>query len=62
MYCQLYEISLKSANETNYWLGLLRDAKIADANKINNLLNELNEISNMIAAGVIKLKRKILNF
>ena len=25
-FIRFYEIALKSANETNYWLGLLRDA------------------------------------
>lgn len=55
---KFYEIALKSANETKYWLGLLRDAELADADKINILLSEANELSNMLAAGVIKLKRK----
>lgn len=55
---KFYEISLKSANETKYWLGLLRDAKLAETNKINGLLNEVTEISNMLASGVIKLKGK----
>jgi four helix bundle protein len=52
------EIALKSANESKYWLGLLRDGKIADEEEVNTLLSEVNEISNMIAAGVIKLKNK----
>lgn len=50
------EISLKSANETKYWLALLRDAKLADNNVINELLAEVTEIANMLAAGVLKLK------
>lgn len=55
---KFYEISLKSANETKYWLGLLRDAKIADPNQINGLVKEITEISNMLASGVLKLKNK----
>lgn len=55
---KFYEIALKSANETKYWLGLLRDAKLADEDKIDKLLEEVNEIANMLAAGVMKLKRK----
>jgi four helix bundle protein len=31
---KFYEIALKSANETKYWLGLLRDAKMADREKL----------------------------
>ena len=53
-----HEIALKSANETKYWLGLLRDASLIDKNRVNDLLNEVNELSNMIALGVIKLKKK----
>ena len=32
---KFYEIALKSANETKYWLGLLRDSGLADKEKIN---------------------------
>ncbi len=53
------EISLKSANETKYWLCLLRDAKLANQSSITKLLDEVIEIANMIAAGVIKLKRTL---
>jgi len=55
---KFYEISLKSANETKYWLGLLRDVKLADEKIINSLLKEVDEISNMLGAGVLKLKNK----
>ncbi|KKR03559.1 MAG: S23 ribosomal protein [Parcubacteria group bacterium GW2011_GWF2_39_13b] len=55
---KFYEISLKSANETKYWLCLLRDAKLIEEKNINILLNEAIEISNMLASGVLKLKNK----
>jgi len=55
---KFYEISLKSANETKYWLGLLRDAKLADTNEVNILLKEAIELANMLAKGVINLKKK----
>jgi len=54
---KFHEIALKSANETKYWLGLLRDSKKANQEKTNELLTEVNEISNMIAAGILKMKR-----
>jgi len=57
-YKKFYEIALKSANETKYWLCILRDSKITDATKVNILLSEIIEIANMLAAGVIKLKAK----
>ncbi len=52
------EIALKSANESKYWLGLLRDSRFASREKVNSLLNEVTEISKMIASGIIKLKSK----
>ena len=57
-YKKFYEIALKSANETKYWLALLRDSGIADKQKVEELLREATEIANMLAAGVIKLKKK----
>lgn len=57
---KFYEIALKSANETKYWLELLRDAKLAEPTIVNGLLNESTEIANMLGAGVIKLKNKNL--
>jgi len=55
---KFYEIALKSANETKYWLGLLRDSNLSDKDKTDKLLVETNELSNMLASGVIKLKNK----
>ena len=55
---KFHEISLKSANETKYWLGLLRDSHKVDHLKIDLLLDEVTQLSNMIAAGILKLKGK----
>lgn len=60
---KFFEISLKSANETKYWLGLLKDSKLAGSKKINLLLSEVTELSNMLASSILKLKnKKILTF
>lgn len=56
---KFHEIALKSANETKYWLGLLRDSEKADKTTISTLLTEVTEISNMLAKGVMKLKGKV---
>jgi len=56
---KFHEIALKSANETKYWLGLLRDSEKADKEKVNTLLQEVTELSNMIASGILKLKGKM---
>ena len=53
-----HEIALKSANETKYWLGLLRDSNKAVKEKVNTLLQEVNELANMIASGILRLKGK----
>jgi len=55
---KFHEIALKSANETKYWLCLLRDSKLVEAKIINQLLDEVTQIANMLAAGVIRLKAK----
>ena len=57
---KFHEIALKSANESKYWLNLLADAGLSSRKEIDLLLNEVTEIANMIAAGVIKLKSKNL--
>lgn len=51
------EIALKSANESVYWLELLKDSALSDEQKIHSLLNELDEIAKMIASGIMKLKK-----
>ena len=57
-YIKYYEIALKSANETKYWLGLLRDALDVDKNEINKVLWETGEIANILAASLITMKGK----
>jgi four helix bundle protein len=54
-FIKFYEIALKSSNETKYWFCLLRDAlNINDG--IEELLNEANEISKILAVSVITMK------
>jgi four helix bundle protein len=43
-------IALKSANETKYWLCLIRDTMDSDQQKINELLKEADELSKIIAS------------
>jgi four helix bundle protein len=57
-FIRFYEIALKSANETKYWLGLLRDTTQTDRKKIEELLKEVNEISNIFAASLLTMKNK----
>ncbi len=57
-FLRFYEIALKSSNETKYWLCLLRDAFDIDKSKVDPLLQEAAEISNMIAASILTMKNK----
>lgn len=57
-FIKFYEIALKSANETKYWLGLLRDATKVSKDKMNLFINEATEISNMLSASILTLKNK----
>ena len=50
--------SLKSSNESKVWLTLLRDTEKGDRKELEWLLQELIEISNIIAKGIITLKEK----
>jgi len=52
------DISLKSANETKYWLCLIRDGINTNRSEIEPILEEANEISKIIASSLLKLKNK----
>ncbi len=51
-----YQISLKSANETNYWLRLLKEGLNLDQNLFAPVLDELDQICKILAKTVISLK------
>lgn len=57
-FLKFYQIALKSANETEYWLCLIRDTYPDIAPKCNELLREVKEISNMLGKSVLTLKGK----
>jgi len=48
--------SLKSANESLYWLGLLRDAKKINSTQLECLLNETRELANILGSSILTLK------
>lgn len=61
-FVKFYDIALKSANETEYWLLLLRDSKLIEEDKeLNTLIKENEEISKMLASSLLTLKGKKLN-
>jgi len=61
-YLHFFEISLKSANETKYWLILAKEL-IPELNpEIDKLYNEADELSKIIGSSVITLKGKKYKF
>ncbi|MBM4401875.1 MAG: four helix bundle protein [Candidatus Cloacimonetes bacterium] len=55
-----FEIALKSANEAKYWLCLLRDSNLEGVNKdkVEEVLHEAIELSNMIRSSLLTMKGK----
>lgn len=50
--------SLKSANESKFWLALLRDTNKSDKGKTEALLGKLEEICKILGASLLTLKGK----
>ena len=50
--------ALKSANESKFWLGLLRDSNKAEKGLVNSLLKETNELANILGSSILTLKDK----
>ncbi|KKQ93535.1 MAG: hypothetical protein UT66_C0010G0024 [candidate division CPR2 bacterium GW2011_GWC1_39_9] len=55
-YIKFFEIALKSANETIYWLLLVKS--LSDAAEVDSLLKEAKEIAKILASSVLTLKGK----
>jgi len=56
-FANFYAYALKSANETLYWLGLLRDAKRLDHKTLLDLIDEAKALSKMVGASLVSLKK-----
>lgn len=57
-FTNFFSYALKSANESKFWLGLLRDAKKADPERITMLLKETTELANILGSSIITLRGK----
>lgn len=53
-----FTTALKSANESKLWISLLRDSGRLTAQDADNLLDELNEISEILASSILTLKKR----
>lgn len=50
-------IALKSANETKYWLCLIKEVNIVNKNEIDELIEETDQISKIIGKIIVNTKR-----
>jgi len=57
-FTNFFSHSLKSANESLYWLGLLRDAKKINNAQLKYLLIETQELANILGSSILTLKGK----
>ena len=57
-FANFFSYSLKSANESIYWLGLLRDARKVDGPEMAFLIDETMQIAKMLGSSLLTLKGK----
>jgi len=57
-FIRYYEIALKSANETAYWLGLMKDALNVQGSEVDHLTKEADELSRILAASLLTMKNR----
>ena len=55
-FTKFFNYALKSANESKFWLGLLRDSAKADKNKVDELLKETTELANILCSSILTLR------
>jgi len=57
-FTNFFSHSLKSANETKYWLELLKDSRKSDKEATDTLLKEADEISRILGSSILTLRGK----
>ncbi|OGD61384.1 hypothetical protein A3A71_01485 [Candidatus Berkelbacteria bacterium RIFCSPLOWO2_01_FULL_50_28] len=57
-YLRFFQIALKSANETDYWLIIIDQTTVEYKEQIASLAIELKEIANILGASVLTLKNR----
>ena len=55
-FTNFFSYALKSANESKFWLGLLRDSGKAPREQADSLLQETVELANILGASILTLK------
>ncbi len=57
-FANFFTHALKSANESKYWLGLLRDSQKSPEENVEPLLKETIELSNILASSIMTIRGK----
>lgn len=57
-YIKFFEIALKSANESKYWLLVTKEITVKNKQETEEILKETIEIANILASSVLTLKGK----
>ena len=57
-FANFFTHALKSANESKYWLGLLRDTQKAPEETVGILLQETIELANILASSLLTIRGK----
>ena len=57
-FAHYFDIALKSANETKYWLYLLRDLNKMNKEKIQKIIEETQEIADILASSLLTMRKK----
>lgn len=55
-FANFFSHALKSANESKFWLGLLRDSGKANKAQVTDLLGETKELANILGASILTLR------
>lgn len=57
-FANFFSYALKSANESVFWINLLKDTYKADNIQTENLLKETKEIANILGSSILTLRNK----
>lgn len=55
-FANFYNYSLKSANESKFWISLLKDSGKISGDKADYILREAIELSNILASSILTMK------
>jgi four helix bundle protein len=58
-YVNKFSVSLKEANETDYWLSLLKDTEYIEAKLYDSLIKDCKELISLLVSTIKTLKLKL---